>query len=781
MWNSMRFSWILVCALTLAAQDRPGRFIVELDVEPALAMSKSERSAAGSGERLARVQRQQESVRRVLAEKKLPVVGSVDTVANAIIVEGGDIAELRALPGVKRVQQARYVRKMLDRAIPLMRISDAWSQVGGITKAGIGMKIGIIDTGIDQWHLGFQDNSLPIPEGYPKVSSERDRALTNNKVIVARTYDGTTAADREGHGTSVAMVAAGVLHDGNRPGMSGVAPKAYLGNYRVAGPDGSLSSDSILRAIDDAVKDGMDVLNVSLGGPSISPTDEDIVNVALQRAYAAGVVVTVAAGNEGPDMQTVNDIGSVDAAISVGSTRNDRVPTNPALILSSGTRILATVSTNSDDVPAITGQMVDVSSIDSTGLGCSPLTRGSVAGKIAFIMRGTCNFEEKVNNAEAGGAIGVVVYNNVASPLRVGMEVGAANLKSFMISRADGLRVKDLIAAQPDQQVTLQFTSSIPDDSNVLSSFSSRGPTIEQRLKPDLLAVGSSIWSATNGTPAGNPEASSYTNASGTSFSSPMVAGAAAVLKAGRPGLTAAQYRSLLINSADPFPDGKDDRSLLQTGAGRLNLRAALTSNTTVEPTSISFGEVAAQNPQAVKEFTLTNVGVEAATVEFTVESINPLKPSLSATSLALSAKGSGKVTLRWTNIGPPAGEYQGFVVARDSNGGVTRIPYWLGVRSGTPKAISLIWIQDLDGRGRTYDVLFRVLDGSNLPVTGMVPAASVISGGSAEGVAGIQNSSGAFVATVTIALGSESGDFKLSVGTVERQFTCYTTIGTCR
>src|SRR6185295_12480813 len=141
--------------------------------------------------------------------------------------------------------RVRTFKPLLDHALPLHHVPEAWNLVG-IDNAGVGMKIAIIDTGIDMDHAGFHDPSLSIPDGFPRANTEDDLAFTNHKVIVARSYASlfgsfepdASPRDHVGHGTALAMAAAGVLNAGPLAAISGVAPKAYLGSYKVFGTPG---------------------------------------------------------------------------------------------------------------------------------------------------------------------------------------------------------------------------------------------------------------------------------------------------------------------------------------------------------------------------------------------------------------------------------------------------------------------------------------------------------------------------------------------------------------
>ena len=203
-----------------------------------------------------KIEAAQASLHSELARQNFTVTGSVQTVLNAVFVLAtpDQVAQLRSMPGVAGVRPLRRFRKSLDAAVPLLNGPGAWALVGGEGRAGRGIKIAVIDTGIDQTHPAFQDNQLAIPSGFPKCNAASDcSSFTNNKVIVARSYvaqlaagfglnpaatsrpDDYSARDLDGHGTAVAMCAAGETNTGPAATITGMAPKAYLGNYKVFG------------------------------------------------------------------------------------------------------------------------------------------------------------------------------------------------------------------------------------------------------------------------------------------------------------------------------------------------------------------------------------------------------------------------------------------------------------------------------------------------------------------------------------------------------------------
>jgi len=249
------------------------------------------------------------------------VVGQYQVAYNGIAIQipRSKLAGLAQLNAVVSVSPVQAFSPAHTTTLPFLGVPQVWGGVPGFR--GEGMKIAIIDTGIDSGHPAFQDSSLPMPDGFPKTNKSTDLAYTNGRIIVARAYtesaveNGPPALDVEGHGTGVAMTAAGGTVLGPFGLITGVAPKAYLGNYKVFPfPNQGAPDDLILQAINDAVADGMDVLNMSLGGiPASRPGDDPLVE-AVENAVAAGRIVTIAAGNEGSDLNTIASPGTAPNA-----------------------------------------------------------------------------------------------------------------------------------------------------------------------------------------------------------------------------------------------------------------------------------------------------------------------------------------------------------------------------------------------------------------------------------------------------------------------------------
>jgi subtilisin family serine protease len=658
-----------------------------------------------------------------------------DTLVNAISVDLDDaqIARLRQLDSVAAIHPVLEMRLHMDRAVNVHRIRDVWRTVtGGQAGAGAGIKIGIIDSGIDIAHPAFQGFAATPPSGYPKFSTGKE-GFTNNKVIVARDYVGDARTDPNGHGTAVAMVAAGGIYDAQVNGLapfSGVAPGAWLGNYRVTDSDGRSSSDLFLRALEDAVTDGMNIVNYSSGGPLLDSNQEEngVQARAIRAAVNAGIVFFGSAGNNGPDRGTISMPSSSPAAISVGANINERI-FDQAVVLGA-LAVAAQPASNSDRTDRIRGAMVDVAMLDNNGFGCAEFPAASLKGKIALISRGgpdgaACAFDMKAFNAETAGAVAVVVYNNAAASALISMSIPTATVPAMFIRQSDGIEMKRMLAEAPDTEGLVDFEGStpLPFDSDGIWVFSSEGPTAGGGMKPDLVATGAAVASAYTTVDEQPPY---VVLASGTSFSAPLAAGAAAVLMSARPGLTGPQYASLLVNSAPRlnWPSGLPVGPAV-AGSGKLDMVRSLQGTAAAEPTSLQFKGVSGTFDVS-KSLVVTNVGAETDTFTVAARAIDETGtvPTVDAESFTLARGASRTLQVKLTATDAAAGEVHGVLEIAGTKGGApARVPYWLGVR-GTPKSISTLQSVDLTTQsfGAEVPVLFRVLDAAGLPVDAGTP-----------------------------------------------------------
>jgi subtilisin family serine protease len=257
----------------------------------------------------------------------------------AVVVRDADVERVRELPGVRDVLPNATYGAELDQSPGAIGADRLWNDP--LATRGDGMKIGILDDGVDQTHPFFTPNTYAMPAGFPKGQV----AFTSSKVIVARAFPPPGAKwphaavpfdpNDSGHGTHVAGIAAGnaATPTSLGPIVSGVAPRAYIGNYRVmtipsenVGLNGN--APEIARAVEAAVADGMDVINLSLGELEIEPT-RDVLALALNAAAAAGVVPVASAGNSGTELGqgSISSPGSAARAIAVGAAAAERTNT----------------------------------------------------------------------------------------------------------------------------------------------------------------------------------------------------------------------------------------------------------------------------------------------------------------------------------------------------------------------------------------------------------------------------------------------------------------------
>ena len=630
----------------------------------------------------------------------LRVRTTLRALANAISVEarGTEVAAMSALPGVKRVELVHDVRTFLDTSVPLINAPTMWDLLGGSGNAGAGVKIAILDTGVDLTNPMFSDAGFTAPSGFPR-SNNGSQALTNNKVIVAKSFlrSSGTALDENGHGTNVAGIAAGDFGTVTPLGIiSGVAPRAFLGNYRVLDKNGSGPSDLIANGLEEAVRDGFDVANMSLGADATSSVD--ILEQAVEAATAAGMVVCIAAGNSGNDgvgdQMTVASPGVASSAITVASVTNAHAiaasatvtgPSPVAANLSNLASFIGEGSTARFNQPFVAMPYAEM----STNRGCDPAVPGSLTGKVALIERGICTFADKVNNASAGGAVAAVIYNKDLSEGADGgdilihhMFVPGTSIPSVFVSRTSGLALRDFVRSHPDAQLSL--TPVVTAD--VVSSFSSRGPSIREELKPDIAAPGESIYSAA----IPSVDASLFGSEMGTSQATPHITGSAALVLQRHPAWTPAQVKSALMNSAttNVFTtlDKTTKSGVLAMGSGRVDLAQAGTVTATFAPPSLSFGILKLKKKDVVTslDVTIVNTSDQQGTYSFSVQLLDPsagfTATLASPATVTLPPGTSTNVTLAIHAVLGVAErrDYTGLVNVAAPQGQTLHVPFWV-------------------------------------------------------------------------------------------------------
>src|ERR1017187_10082565 len=433
---------LLLVTAALAQTRRPlAEYALVLE-DPPVAQKAQSRVTLQSSAAQAHLQKIRGAQSRVLAElarRKVRVASTSQILVNAVFVRVAPdgAAALKDIAGVKWIQYLPPLKPLLNAAVNLVGVPAAWSAVRGSANAGAGVKIGIIDTGIDQNHPGFKDTGFTPPDGFPKGHT----GYTNNKVIVARSYismltdsdpvystpDDLSPRDRQGHGTAIAMIAAGVQNAGPLATITGVAPKAFLGNYKVFGSPGVNEytyRSAWIQALTDAVNDRMDIVTLSLGegDPAFfGPLDtggtclsEDLCDVGAQAVESAtrlGTLVVAAAGNGGnTGVQTVtraslDSPADAPSAIAVGATENSHLLYQTVRVNGNSLRNLHGLFGDGPKIASpLTAQVKDVTTLGDNGQACAALPAGSLTGAFALIQRGTCFFSDKVNFAQAAGA-----------------------------------------------------------------------------------------------------------------------------------------------------------------------------------------------------------------------------------------------------------------------------------------------------------------------------------------------------------------------------------------
>ena len=595
-------------------------------------------SSAGSRLYLARVV----AAQRVAAARLLRAIPTAQIGRRYQVVLDGFVVSL-PVTKLPRLARLGFVRKIYP-SIRYQLATDTSPSVIGATELqtltgakGDGIKIGIVDDGVDSTNPFLNPAGYSYPPGFPKGG----RKWTTPKVIVARAFPGPNSGRRgrlpidrdvSFHATHVAGIAAGdagTCSPGGRDhpptcGLSGVAPRAWIGNYRVFNvptPIGdTANTPEIAAAFEFAVRDGMDVINFSGGGAETEPANDAMIEV-IRNVAAAGVVPVISAGNDRDQfgMGSIGSPGTAPDAITVAAVSNTHVfaPTlsvrtagapgdlgSIAIVGAGGGRFADTFGLTSHrlvDVGALTGSNgapVDRSLCgpedDTNNPGKSQLRPGSLDGDIALASRGHCTFVSKALRAARAGAIAVVLIDNRAGgPDGIPIDLP---LPAGMISDLDGARLRTYLAATGGA-TSVMIGNAVQrvetGRSGVITSFSSGGPTaFEHLLKPDVSAPGGQILSSTLPEFTGG---SPFAVFDGTSMSAPHVSGAAALLLELHPGWSPQQVKSALVSTAAPaWDDTARTREAAVTleGGGLVDLPRAARPLVFTEPASLSFQDL---------------------------------------------------------------------------------------------------------------------------------------------------------------------------------------------
>ncbi len=621
---------------------------------------------------------QHAKVRPAIEATGAVVTADLERLVNAIQVrvDRSRLGDLASIPGVLRIDPVTMLRPALGNAVPQIGAPQVWQRSTPIT--GQGITVGIVDTGIDYTHADFggpgtvaayQSNDPAVIEpgtfptsrvvgGWDFVGDNYD-ATSPSTAVPAPDPDpldcdhavtqGTEVAG--GHGTHVSGIAAGngVLTNGKAytgtydasldPSaftvFPGVAPEAKLYALKIFGCSGS--TDQLAAALDRAsdpnqdgdFSDHLDVVNASLGTSYGlgSPAEEDV----IKNLTKVGTLLVVAAGNDGSVFYSAGSPGIYPETLSVAASASSNLL---ALTIDSPASLQGEVAASEgrftvrlSSTGPVSGTLAYVEPHDA----CAALTNSAaVKGRIAVMDRGTCPFTDKFNQAVAAGAIAGIVVDNVdsAEPMQMGGgQPGSIPIPGVLIRKADGAPIEAAIA----QGVTVTLDSNntyTGVGSETLASFSSRGPSSNgSLLKPEVSAPGQRIKSAGVGTGFDSR------NMSGTSMASPMVTGAAALVREARPALSPAEVKAALMNTAESLDDlSGNTLPISMQGAGRIRVDLAAGEHVTAQEDStdgsvgLSFGAVIADKPYSdTRDIKLQNHGSTSVDYQASVAAGFPL------------------------------------------------------------------------------------------------------------------------------------------------------------
>jgi subtilisin family serine protease len=562
-------------------------------------------------------------VTRLAKVQGTKATGRFDLVLNGVsaVVPADDVAKVAALPGVEAVYPDVLLKLDTDATPQFIGATSAWSTLGGQEKAGEGVIVGVLDTGIWPEHPSFSD---PDPAGKPYAAPtpapDGSRACQfsgganpgpaftcNNKLIGAArfmsTYDAvvglepgefTSARDDDGHGTHTSSTAAGngkvaaSIFGISRGIVSGIAPRAKVEMFKVCGAQGCFGSDSAA-AVQAAIGDGVNVINFSISGGE-NPYS-DAVELAFLDAYNAGIFVAASAGNSGPAADTTAHRGPW--VTTVAASTGPRAFVNKVNVTGGG----ASLSLNGVSLTKGVGPApIIVNTADPFCL--VDAAPGTFTGKIVVCERGGGGGGrvEKGKFVFDGGAVGMVLYNQDAAT--TDQETDNHFLPASHIQFSQGTTLLAFLTAHPGAMATLTQGVKGTQQSDVMASFSSRGGSGQSLgvSKPDITAPGVQILAGNSPQHvgvAGGPQGELFQAIAGTSMSSPHIAGSAALVRAINPTFTPGQIKSALMTTARTAglvkEDGTTPFDAFDAGSGRVDLSKAGNPGITFDVTGADY------------------------------------------------------------------------------------------------------------------------------------------------------------------------------------------------
>jgi subtilisin family serine protease len=649
---------------SLAAAKGRADVVVQLASPPVARLAA--KGAAAQREQARKIKAEQAAIAAEIRglDSESVVLGSVQKALNAVIVrvKAEPLARLAADPRVVSIRPLRDHQLDLSETVPYIGAT-AVQELGF---DGTGVRIAILDTGIDYTHVAFGGPGTIL--AYKNAYGTKTKHTKNTKIndvyngvqlfptakviggfdFVGEAWTGGAgspplAPDPDpidcspsfigcggGHGTHVADIAAG-----QTPGTPGVAPGAQLYAIKVCSSiTTSCSGLAMLQGMDWALDpngdhntaDHADVLNMSIGSLYGQSNDDDT-SAAVETLVAAGVIVVGSAGNSGDKPYVTGTPAATPSDLSVAQTATPSATSfamqilAPASIAGPYEAVHQPWSHELDFVAA--NEPVQYGDGDGGNLlGCDPFAAGSLAGEIVLVDRGVCNFSLKIANiAAAGGRIGIIGLVTTDDPFEGALGLCPNNLcaaiPGFMVHQLTATRIKTNIATV---RVTFDPANGVPLVGHMVGS-SSRGPdNFGNTIKPEIGAPGASV-SAVVGTGTGTEPFG------GTSGSAPMVAGSAALLRQAYPARSVLEIKAVLMNAAEteimnrPAVFGGDKAPITRIGGGEVRVDRALASPAAAwvdgtQSAALSFGfhDITAGSTPIVKDVLVKNYSDAAIT-----------------------------------------------------------------------------------------------------------------------------------------------------------------------
>ncbi|WP_281374285.1 S8 family serine peptidase [Halobacillus locisalis] len=639
---------------------------------------------------------------------RLEIVAQYDTIFNGVAVRG-KVEELEKLSRMDAITNQYPVQTYttLKQEAPTFSTDIIREPLAG-SFTGKGVKVGVIDTGIDYAHPDLQ---LNYRGGFDTVDFDNDPMETR--------ADGATL-----HGTHVA----GVI--GANGQMRGVAPDAEIYAYRALGPGGMGSSVQVIAALEEAVKEGMDVINLSLGndvnGPDWPTTH------AVNRAIELGTTVIVAAGNSGPDAWTVGSPATSSEAITVGAVA---LPSEVAVLSVARREIPVQTLVGSKNWDLKRKYPLHFAGTGEQGI-------GDVRGKIVVFERGVIPFTEKAMKAYQAGAEAVLIYNNEKGRFQGSLDGLSIPIPVAAVSKEEG----QWLIEQKDQWAATEWESL----GEQMAPFSSRGPTTTNwAIKPDVVAPGVNIMSTVPG---------GYAPLQGTSMAAPHVAGLAALVIEAHPDWSPAKVKQAIMSSADLL----DGYLPTEQGTGFIDATGAIEPDVLIDPGALEFGRIEDEFFRETKVITITNPTDDPVEIRAKQPNIKPGE-SWSVPSTVTIGPGESRevsVELRLSKAFVEDGVHQGYVTL-ESFSETYEIPYlYMKESADFAKVTGLELSPNLDGE-LTYrfylsegadNVTIDLYRAGTMMAAGQLLELKDVEAGMVEGtIKGDRDLGGAYVAVVTV------------------------------